>query len=112
LPAFYGFELDYAGVAEILTSPEVADAVRDAADQVADAARAQGHRVTSGEPLPVEVYDDPDEDRAGTSVAVRHPSGVGMEARHGVLKRAAAATGLDVEGLDTPAARPSGRRDG
>jgi hypothetical protein len=112
LPAFYGFELDHAGVAEILTSPEVADAVRDAANQVADAARAQGHRVTSGESLPVEAYNDPDADRAATSVAVRHPSGVGMEARHGVLKRAAAATGLEVEGLDTPGARPVRRGDG
>jgi hypothetical protein len=112
MPAFYGFELDHAGVAEILTSPDVAEAVRDAADQVADAARAQSHRVTSGEPLPVEVHDDPDADRAATSVAVRHPSGVGMEARHGVLKRAAAASGLDVEGLDTPGARRTRRRDG
>jgi hypothetical protein len=111
LPAFYGFELDHAGVAEILTSLGIADAVRDAADQVADAARAQGHRVTSGEPLPVEVYDDPEEDRAATSVAVRHPSGVGMEARHGVLKRAATAAGLDVEGLDTPGARRTRRNE-
>jgi hypothetical protein len=113
VPAFYGFELDQAGVAEVLTSAGVADAVRGAAEQVADTARWQGHQVTSGQPLPVEAYDDPDEDRAGTSVAVRHPSGVGMEARHGVLKRAAAATGLDVEGLDTPGAGRSRRgRDG
>ncbi len=111
MPAFYGFELDHAGLAEILTSPEVADAVRDAAEQVGAAARAQGHRVTSGQPLPVDVSDDPDHDRAGTSVAVRHPSGVGMEARHGVLKRAATATGLDVHGLDTPTTRrPRTRR--
>jgi hypothetical protein len=41
--AFYGFELDHAGVAEILTSPGVADAVRDVADQVDDAARTHGH---------------------------------------------------------------------
>jgi hypothetical protein len=111
LPAFYGFEIDRAGVAAILTSPEVADAVHEVAEQVAEAARAQGHDVESGELLPVEVYDDPSPDRAATSVAVRHPSGVGMEARHGVLKRAAAATGLDVEGLDTPGARRRRRRD-
>ncbi|MBM7771729.1 hypothetical protein JOD54_001933 [Actinokineospora baliensis] len=101
MSAFYGFELDRDGVAEILRGPELAAAVHELADQVATAARAQGHTVTSGEPLPVEVVDDPAPDRAGTTVAVRHPAGVGMEAHHGVLTRAAVAAGLDVEGLET-----------
>jgi hypothetical protein len=100
MTAFHGFELDRAGVSEILTSPQVAEAVHQAAEKVAEAARAQGRRVASGEPLPVEVITDPGTDRAGTSVAVRHPAGVGMEARHGALKRAADAVGLEVHGLD------------
>jgi hypothetical protein len=100
MAAFHGFEVDRAGVAEILNSPEFAEAVHQAAEQVAEAARTQGHRVTSGEPLPIDVITDPGTDRAGASVAVRHPAGVGMEARHGVLKRAAEAVGLDVSGLD------------
>ncbi|MEV4313002.1 hypothetical protein [Actinocrispum sp. NPDC049592] len=113
MPDFYGLEIDRAGVEEILNSPEVADAVSDAAEQVAEAARAQGHRVTSGEPLPIEVYDDPGTDRAGTTVAVPHAAGVGMEAWHGVLKRAASAAGLDVQGLDIPTPLPRRRaRDG
>ncbi|SDC25740.1 hypothetical protein [Actinokineospora iranica] len=99
MAAVEGFEIDRAGVAEILRSPELAAAVRALGEQVGAAARAQGHTVTSGEPLPIEVFDDPRQDRAGTTVAVRHPAGVGMEAHHGVLRRAAGTVGLDVEGL-------------
>ncbi|SES49070.1 hypothetical protein [Actinokineospora terrae] len=100
MATFHGFEIDRAGVAEFLHSPELAAAVRALAEQVAAAARAQGHLVTSGKPLPVEVVDDPNQDRAGATVAVRHPAGIGMEAHHGVLKRAAESVGLHVEGLD------------
>ncbi|MBE8515990.1 hypothetical protein ILP97_00345 [Amycolatopsis sp. H6(2020)] len=39
-------------------------------------------------------------DRVSVTVAIAHASGVGMEARHGVLTPAAEATGLDVSGLD------------
>ena len=95
--------VDQAGVAEILRSPEFAGAVRELAEQVGEAARAQGHRVTSGEPLPIEVFDDPGSDRAGATVAVRHSAGIGMEAHHGVLTRAAETAGLTVEGLRTEA---------
>ncbi|WP_143230543.1 hypothetical protein [Actinosynnema sp. ALI-1.44] len=94
------FEVDRVGVAELLRSPQFADAVREAAEQVAAIARAQGHQVTSGEPLPVEVFADPSLERLGFTVAIRHPAGVGMEAHHGVLKRAADTVGLDVHGLD------------
>jgi hypothetical protein len=100
MDAFDGFRVDRAGVGELLHSPEFRDAVQAAADQVAAAARGAGHRVTNGEALPVEVFDDPNHDRVGVTVAVRHPAGVGMEARHGVLKRAAEVAGLEVSGLD------------
>lgn len=99
MAALDGFEIDPGGVAEILHSPELAAVVRELAEQVADAARAQGHRVTSGEPVPVDVLDDPNSDRVAFTVAVAHPAGVGMEAHHGLLKRAAQSAGLDVEGL-------------
>jgi hypothetical protein len=100
MDAFHGFRLDRDGVRELLNSDGFRDAVQAAADQVGAVARGAGHRVTSGEPLPVEVFDDPRHDRAGVTVAVRHPAGVGMEARYGLLKRAAEATGLEVDGLD------------
>ena len=46
------------------------------------------------------MFEDPRHDRVGVTVAVRHPAGIGMEARYGLLKRAAEATGLEVTGLD------------
>ncbi|WP_206794011.1 hypothetical protein [Amycolatopsis sp. MtRt-6] len=100
MSAFERIEIDYDGVADVLRSPELHAAVQAAAEQVADAARGRGLRVESGEPLPVEVFDDPGPSRVGVTVAIRHPSGVGMEAHHGVLKRAAGETGLSVGGLD------------
>ncbi|TQM83231.1 hypothetical protein FHX81_5649 [Saccharothrix saharensis] len=100
MDAFHGFRLDRDGVRQLLNSDGFRDVVQAAADQVGTAARGAGHRVTSGEPLPVEVFDDPRRDRVGVTVAVRHPAGVGMEARYGLLKRAAEAAGLEVDGLD------------
>ncbi|OAP20565.1 hypothetical protein A4R44_08725 [Amycolatopsis sp. M39] len=66
---------------------------------MADTASAQGHRVTSGEALPVEVITEAATDRTSATVAIRHPAGVGMEARYGLLKRAAEANGFEVTGL-------------
>lgn len=100
MSAIEGFRIDRDGVRELLNSPEVAAAVRVAAEQVAATARGAGRRVASGKPLPVEVFDDPNHDRPGTTVAVRHPAGVGMEARYGLLKKAAEAAGLEVTGLE------------
>ncbi|WET76894.1 hypothetical protein P3102_22590 [Amycolatopsis sp. QT-25] len=67
---------------------------------MADTASAQGHRVTSGAALPVKVITELATDRASATVAITHPAGVGMEARHGLLKRAAEACGFEVTGLD------------
>lgn len=100
MDAFHGFRLDRDGVHELLNSDGFRDAVQAAAGQVGAVARSAGHRVTSGVPLPVEVFDDPRHDRVGVTVTVRHPAGVGMEARYGLLKRAAEAAGLEVDGLD------------
>jgi hypothetical protein len=100
--AFTGFRVDHDSMGEFLrTSPELAAHIKELAEQVATNARSQGHRVTSGELLPVEVLHDPAPDRVGFTVAVRHPAGMGMEAKHGVLTRAAEALGLEVHGIDT-----------
>ncbi|XVV05331.1 hypothetical protein ACQPW3_08045 [Actinosynnema sp. CA-248983] len=85
---------------ELLNSDSFRDAVQATAEQVGAVARGAGRRVTSGEPLPIEVFEDPRLDRVGFTVAVRHPAGVGMEARYGLLKRATEAVGLEVTGLD------------
>jgi hypothetical protein len=39
--------------------------------------------------------EERDTDRAAVSVAITHPAGTGMEARHGLLRLAAEAAGLD-----------------
>lgn len=102
MKAFSGFRVDRDSMGEFLrTSPELAAHIKALAEQVAANARSQGHRVTSDELLPVEVLDDPAPDRVGFTVAVQHPAGMGMEAKHGVLTRAAEALGLDVHGIDT-----------
>jgi hypothetical protein len=95
--------LDSAALAEVLRGPEVRALLEAKAEEVAATARARGLRVRDGQPLPVEVIPEAPTDRAAVSVAIPHAAGVGMEARHGVLRRAAEAAGLDVSGLDTPA---------
>ncbi len=102
MAAFDGFRVDRDGVAEILHSPELAAHIKELAETGRhQRPRLSGHRVTSGELLPVEVLDDPGPDRVGFTVAIKHPAGMGMEAKHGVLTRAAEALGLDVHGIDT-----------
>ncbi|MBP2479103.1 hypothetical protein JOF53_007975 [Crossiella equi] len=93
------FHRDSQGLAELLTSPQVQAVLDQAAAAVVQAARAQGRRVRSGAPVPVDVVAETSTDRARVSVAIRHPAGIGMEARHGLLSRSATACGLDVHGL-------------
>jgi hypothetical protein len=110
--------VDYDGVAELLHSPEFHDVIQQAAEQVAAHARARGLRLRNHEPVPIEVFDDPARTRVGVTVAIRHPAGAGMEARHGLLSRAAHAVGLEVigfteltdeEAIPSEPARTSGR---
>lgn len=95
--------LDHGGMREMLQSAPVADEVRDRADGVASSVRAQGRTVDDQDvagravtvPLPVEVHSYRT-DRAAAAVTLNHPAGLGMQAKHGVLTRAAGAAGLDV----------------
>lgn len=96
------FRPDHHGIAEILKSEEVRELLREAVHDVAAEVRAQGHTVEDGSLLPVEVRDESDTDRAAVSVAIPHASGVGMEARYGLLKRAAAALGMRAKGFRAP----------
>ncbi|WP_045312212.1 hypothetical protein [Lentzea aerocolonigenes] len=99
------FHRDRAGLAALLKSEQVRELLREAAHEVAAEVRAQGHTVEDGSPLPVEVREETDTDRAAVSVAIPHPAGVGMEAKHGVLKRAAASIGLRAKGFRKPRRR-------
>ena len=93
--------LDRAGVAKILKSAEMHAAVQAAAEEVAENVRAMGVKVgdRDGGPaesdLPVKVSMTTT-DRAHAVVALAHPSGDAVQAKHGALTKAAAQAGLDV----------------
>lgn len=78
---------------------KAAPGVRDAARAIQKTAYNSG--VTVGDvdgggheyPLPVRIFHDDD----GTSrVALAHPAGIAVQAKHGTLTRAAAANGFEV----------------
>jgi hypothetical protein len=91
-----------AGVDAVLRSAGMVAALEEVAGQIADNVAAQGLTVES-----------PGEDSPGTSlhaeastsiektavghVTIPHPAGIPMQARHGVLTKAAAAAGLEVK---------------
>lgn len=84
----------------ILKGAALREMVREKAEEIAGNARSQGHLVEGvpGDiemPVEVTVYDT---DRARASVIIKHPSGLAIQAKHGVLTRAAAEAGLEVVG--------------
>lgn len=87
-------------LAALAKSAEVQDALNEAAERVADRVRAQsigvgGEDFSPSEiPLPVEVKPWKD----GPSVILAHPAGLAVQAKHGVLTKAAAAEGLEMKG--------------
>lgn len=87
-----------AGMAEMLKSPKVAAAVHAAAEATAANVRADPNMIRHEIQDEVSV-DDYVTDRAATSVTITHPAGIGMEGKHGVLTKAARATGLEVNGV-------------
>jgi hypothetical protein len=89
--------IDSRGMAEVAKSAGVAAEVERLAGTVADNVRAQGHRVSSGDPLPVRV-DTYTTDRAAAAVVINHAAGLGMQAKYGVLTKAAGDAGLEVRG--------------
>ena len=93
-------KLDNRGIGSILKGREVTDAIREAAEAVAENARAQNVQVEGvpGDielPVTVTMFET---DRAHAVVALAHPSGDAVQAKHGALTKAAAEAGLDVNG--------------
>lgn len=84
--------LDHDGMAELLKSSGVADVVGNVADSVADNVR--GHSAVTRNSLPVDVRHG-QSDRARSIVAITHPAGLAVQAKHGVLTRAVSAAGLN-----------------
>lgn len=85
---------DLRGYSEILKRV-MQEPIRELSEQVADNARRQGHRTSSGADLPIDSKVVTT-DRAHGIVAITHPAGVGMQAKHGVLTKAATEAGLEV----------------
>lgn len=84
--------LDRAGIAEVLVSDDVRVGIDTAAHSVASYI---DETVSSGEALPVKI-DAYTSDRAAAGVTLAHAAGLGKQAKHGTLTRAASAAGLEV----------------
>ncbi|GAA4981243.1 hypothetical protein [Actinopolymorpha pittospori] len=87
--------LDHAGIAEVLRSGEVRAALDDLAGTVAGNASSspEWQRYAARGEVRVASYTT---DRAAAAVTLAHPGGLGMQAKHGTLTRAAGAAGLEV----------------
>jgi hypothetical protein len=90
-------KLNPLGVVGVLNSQPVRSMVDGAAEKVAGNVRDQGHQVHGGGELPVEVSSYTT-DRAAAAVVLTHPAGIAMQAKYGVLTKAAADEGLEVRG--------------
>lgn len=93
----FRLKLDHKGIGQVLKSAEVAKAIAEVGHDVA--ARAQTDEAVSrhGAEVKVTPYTT---DRAAVGVTIAHAAGVGIEAKHGVLSRAAGAEGLEVRGRE------------
>lgn len=96
-------KLDHGGIAALLKSGAVKGLVDSAAEDIASNVRSQGIKVGafkggSGDiDLPVTVSTTTT-DRAHASVAIAHPAGAAVQAKHGALTKAASAAGVSVSG--------------
>lgn len=92
-------KLDSGEILDVAKSSAMRREIKALAEQVADNVRSQGIMV-EGEPgdiaLPVTVTEQTT-DRARASVALAHPSGQAVQAKHGALTKAAAQAGLQVK---------------
>lgn len=95
----FNIKLDHAGIAEILKSSEMAAAVTDIAEHIAENARGiMVDGIPGAIPLPVEVVTRETPTRAAARVTLAHPSGMAVQAKHGVLTGGAAGAGVEVTG--------------
>ena len=84
-------KIDSDGMAELLKSAAIMTAVENAARVVADNAEKDPSVQRHGVPVGVRTgYTD----RARAVVALAHPAGIGIQAKHGTLTRAVSAAGL------------------
>lgn len=85
-------KLDHAGIGAMLRSPEVAAAIGAQTSAVRGNVTLPAHHADRM-PVKTESYTT---DRAAGAVTIAHAGGLGVEAKYGVLVRAASAAGLEV----------------
>ena len=86
------------GRQEVLRSREMAAYVAEVAERVAEKVRADAVSV-EGVPGDVEIpvtVDQHETDRARASVSMNHPAGLAVQAKHGLLTKAASEMGLEI----------------
>ena len=86
-------KLDRVGMAIMLKQSEVRQAVTSVAEAVGDAARLNEGVAKHDAEIKVEHYTT---DRAASAVLIKHPIGMGIQAKYGTLTQAASAQGLQV----------------
>lgn len=85
--------LDRVGMSMMLKQAEVRSEITSIAEAVGNAARSNEGVVKHSAEIKVEHYTT---DRAASAVLIKHPIGVGIQAKYGALTQAAAAQGLQV----------------
>lgn len=94
------FTRNSEGFAEIIKSAGVRAAVEAAANAVAGNVSGQGLVASSkayeSGPEIVGVVEMSTTDRPNAHVTIKHPAGLAMQAKHGVLTKAASSAGLEV----------------
>lgn len=85
--------LDRVGMAQMLKSQPVRAEISNIAQAVGSTARSDEPVVRHAAEVKVEDYTT---DRAASAVLIKHPIGMGIQAKYGTLTRAASAQGLQV----------------
>lgn len=91
--------INWKGLEAAMRSTEAKKAVADLAEKVADNARDMApdvNGIPGDEELPVRV-DVYETDRARAEVWLAHPSGLAVQAKHGLLTKAASEAGVEVK---------------
>lgn len=85
--------LDRAGMSMMLKQAEVRSEITSLAEAVGNAARSNEGVAKHEAEIKVEHYTT---DRAASAVLIKHPIGMGIQAKYGALTQAASAQGLQV----------------
>ena len=87
--------LDRVGMSIMLKQSEVRSEVTAVAEAVGNSARSNEGVTKHEAEIKVEHYTT---DRAASAVLIKHPIGMGIQAKYGALTQAASAQGLTVKG--------------